>query len=174
APGAPQQLRAFLLRADEPVAHQYPRTPAFTWTPVAERGGHYQFELSTSPQFDDGSLVYKDNNVPVPVVTVPRELPWMTGDPYALCAHVRWIASDVPRQLPAPVGLIRWAPIDGATEYQVLYLDLHPLKAFETTTNVADEREYFTFHSAFGFSATIHWRVRAVRDVASLGAPSNG
>ncbi len=195
APGAPQQLRAFLLRADEPVAHQYPRTPAFTWTPVAERGGHYQFELSTSPQFDDGSLVYKDNNVPVPVVTVPRELPWMTGDPYALWAHVRWIssdassatrwskpfgfnmqwdASDVPRQLPAPVGLIRWAPIDGATEYQVLYLDLHPLKAFETTTNVADEREYFTFHSAFGFSATIHWRVRAVRDVASLGAPSNG
>jgi len=195
APGSPGDLRAFLLRADEPVAHQYARTPAFTWAPVSQQGGHYQFELSTSPQFDDGSLVYKDNHVPVPVATVPRELPWMTGDPYALWAHVRWISSDatratrwskpfgfnmqwgatdVPRQLPAPVGLIRWAPIDGATEYQVLYLDLHPLKEFETTTNVADEREYFTFHSALGYGTAIHWRVRAVRDVASLGAPSNG
>lgn len=195
APGAPADLRAFLLRADEPIAHQYPRTPAFTWSPVSEHGGHYQFELSTSQQFDDGSLVYKDYNVQVPVVTVPRELPWMTGDPYALWAHVRWISSDgssatrwstpfgfnmqwdandVPQQLPAPEGLIRWAPIEGATEYQVLYLDLHPLKAFETLTNVADEREYFTFHAAAGSTATIHWRVRAIRDVSSLGAPSNG
>jgi hypothetical protein len=50
APGIPQGLHAFLLQAGEPVAHQYSRTPAFTWSPVAEHGGHYQFELSTSPQ----------------------------------------------------------------------------------------------------------------------------
>jgi hypothetical protein len=195
APGSPHGLRAFLLRADETVAHQYSRTPSFTWAPVSERGGHYQFELSTSPQFDDASLVFKDTRVPFPVITVPRQLPWMTGDPYALWAHVRWISadgqratrwsapfgfnlqwdpSDVPQQLSAPEGLIRWAPVEGATGYQVLYLDIHPLKAFETNTNVADEREYFTFHSALGYSMTIHWRVRAIRDVGSLGLPSNG
>jgi hypothetical protein len=195
APGSPQALHAFLLQAGEPVAHQYSRTPSFTWAPVTEHGGHYQFELSTSPQFDDSSLVYKDSNVPLPVVTVPRQLPWMTGDPFALWAHVRWISADgqratrwskpfgfnlewdqtdVPQQLPAPDGLVRWSPVEGATGYQVLYLDIHPVKAFETTTNVADEREYFTFHSAFGYSTTIHWRVRAIRDVGSLGSPSNG
>jgi hypothetical protein len=119
----------------------------------------------------------------------------MTGDPFALWAHVRWISSDgqkatqwskpfgfnlewdqtdVPQQMPAPDGLVRWTPVEGATGYQVLYLDIHPLKAFETTTNVADEREYFTFHSAFGYSTTIHWRVRAIRNVGKLGSPSNG
>jgi len=159
APGSPGGLHAFLLQVNEPVAHQYSRTPSFTWSPVAERGGHYQFELSTSPQFDDSSLVYKDTHVPLPVLTVPRQLPWMTGDPFALWAHVRWISSDgqratrwskpfgfnlqwdqsdVPQQMTAPEGLVRWTPVAGANGYQVLYLDLHPTKAFDTTTNVAD------------------------------------
>ena len=194
APGAPANLHAFLLRADEPVLHTYPRTPSFAWSPAPERGGRYQFELATSSSFEDSSIVFKDINVPIPAVTVPRQLPWMTGSPYALWAHVRWISSDkrsatqwsvpfgfnlqwraqdVPQQLAAPEGLVRWQPVEGATSYEVLYPDLVPAVSFETTTNVADEREFFTFHSALGY-ASIHWRVRAIRSLNVADTPTNG
>jgi hypothetical protein len=192
--GLPSGLHAFLLRVDEPVAHQYPRTPSFAWTPAPERGGHYQFELATSPNFEDGSIVFKDVRVPMPAETIARQLPWLTGEPYALWAHVRWMSAngrqatrwsvpfgfnlrwndqDVPQQLPAPDGLVRWAPVEGATGYQVLYPDLRPRVAFQTTTNVADEREFFTFHASVGYSMPIHWRVRAIRDLGKSGA-TNG
>ncbi|HUY72417.1 MAG TPA: hypothetical protein VMV08_09250 [Gaiellaceae bacterium] len=42
ASGVPTDLRAFLLRADEPVAHTCPRTPSFAWHPTSQTGGHYQ------------------------------------------------------------------------------------------------------------------------------------
>ena len=159
-PGAPTGLRAFLLRADEPILHEFSRTPSYSWSPVAEHGGRYQFELASSRTFQDSTLVFKDDNVPFPAETISRQLPWVTGDPYALWAHVRWISSDsqratpwsvpfginmqwptVPTQLPAPEGLIRWTPVDGATSYEVLYTDFVPAVSFQTTTNVADERE---------------------------------
>ncbi len=195
AAGVPTNLRAFLLRADEPISHAYARTPSFVWSPVPEHGGHYQFELATSRSFEDGTIVFRDTHVPIPAETIPRQLPWMTGDPYALWAHVRWIsddgrsatrwskpfgfnltwaARDVPKQLPAPEGLVRWKPVEGATAYQVLYTDLRPAVSFVTTTNVADEREFFTFHAALGYSTTIHWRVRAIRDVSRMPGPLNG
>src|SRR5205814_1214755 len=185
AAGVPSGLHAFLLRSDEPVAHQYARTPSFAWTPAPERGGHYQFELATSQTFQDSAIVFSDPKVQIPTETVPRQLPWMVGQPYALWAHVRWISddgmsatrwslpfgfnmrwldTDVPQQWPAPDGLIRWKPVQGATSYEVLYTDIHPTKAFQTTTNVADEREFFTFHSSLGYTMPIHWRVRAIRD----------
>ena len=194
APGAPTGVHAFLLRSDEPIAHAYPRTPSFTWQPAAERGGHYQFELATSRSFDDGTIVFKDRKVLIPAETVGRQLPWMTGSPYALWAHVRWISDnglratrwstpfgfnmrwrdqDVAKPLPAPEGLVRWQPIEGATAYQVLYPDLVPAVAFQTTTNVADEREFFTFHNALGYG-TIHWRVRAIRNVGQNLSSTNG
>ena len=68
---------------------------------------------------------------------------------------------------------MRWPPIDGATAYEVLYPDLVPAKSFQTTTNVADEREFFTFHNVTGY-ATIHWRVRAIRDVGQNQSSTNG
>jgi hypothetical protein len=194
-PGAPTSLRAFLLRADEPIIHEFSRTPSFSWKPAAERGGHYQFQLATSPSFEDSSLVFIDNQVPFAAETIQRQLPWMTGDPYALWAHVRWVSDDqatqatqwstpfglnmrwgnVPQQLPAPEGLVRWTPVDGATSYEVLYPDLTPSHSFQTTTNVADEREFFTFHNALGYG-TIHWRVRAIRNLGTKQAdqPTNG
>jgi hypothetical protein len=192
--GLPSGLHAFLLRVDEPIAHQYPRTPSFAWTPAPEHGGHYQFELATSQRFEDASIVFKDVNVPMPAETIARQLPWLTGEPFALWAHVRWVSKDgrlatrwsvpfgfnlrwsdqdVPQQLPAPEGLVRWQPVDGATGYEVLYPDLRPTVSFRTTTNVADEREFFTFHASVGYSMTIHWRVRAIRDVGKTGA-TNG
>jgi hypothetical protein len=190
----PAGLRAFLLRADEPITHSYSRTPSFTWQPVALQGGHYQFQIATSQAFQDGTLVFKDMSVSQPAETVARQLPWMTGSPYALWAHVRWIsknglkatpwstpfgfnvqwaAGGVPAQLPSPEGLVRWTPVDGATAYEVLYPDLKPGLSFQTTTNVADEREFFTFHNQQGYG-TIHWRVRAIRDVGQFQSSSNG
>ncbi len=190
----PTGLRAFLLRADEPISHAYSRTPSFSWAPVNLAGGHYQFQIAVSRSFQDGTLVFKDMSVSQPAETVPRQLPWMTGEPYALWAHVRWISKDgkkatpwsvpfgfnmewaageVPAAEPAPEGLVRWSPVDGATAYEVLYPDLVPAVSFQTTTNVADERELFTFHSALGYT-TIHWRVRAIRDIGQFQSSTNG
>ena len=190
----PGGLHAFLLRADEPIIRTFPRTPSFAWNPVQRAGGHYQFQLATSQSFEDSSIVFKADRLQIPAVVIPRQLPWMTGSPYALWAQVRWItnnglqatrwskpfgfnmrwlAQDVPSALPAPLGLVRWKPVEGATAYEVLYPDLIPAKSFLTTTNVADEREFFTFHNALGVG-TIHWRVRAIRNVTPGEGATNG
>ena len=118
----------------------------------------------------------------VPAVSIDVALPWFTGVPYALYAHVRAITSagatpwsdafgfnmrwpDIATPLPknSEPGLIRWTPVAGATSYQVWYTDAD--KVFGTHTNVADEREYYTFHPDPSWTATVHWRVRAVRQV---------
>jgi hypothetical protein len=180
---APANLHGFLLRADDPVVHQFPRTPAFVWD-LIRQPGHYEFQLATDRVFDDSSVLYENDELTAPATTVPLQLPWMTGQPYALWARVRfvgndgkttpwsdpygfnmrWDASDVPQQLPAPNGLVRWSPVEGATAYDVMYTDFHPTSIFETTTNVADEREYYTFFPNGGIGA-VHWRVRAIRYV---------
>ncbi|HVC88785.1 MAG TPA: hypothetical protein VNC40_15355 [Gaiellaceae bacterium] len=194
---APQGLRAFLLRPDELPQTYYPRTPSFTWTPVAQNGGTYDFELSTSRSFDDSSVLFSYTKLAIPALAIAHQLPWMTGQPYALWAHVRWESkngktvtpwstpfgfnmrwtnSDYPTQLPAPEGLIRWKPIAGATRYEVLYPDLNGAQSFQTTTNVADEREWFTFHDTLATStwATVHWRVRAIRYIDDKDLLKNG
>ncbi len=98
-----------------------------------------------------------------PTIAIDLALPWITGSPYALYAHVRAITkagptpwgkpfgfnvrwSSIPRDLDSPYpGLVRWSPVEGATSYQVW---LHGAKwTFETTTNVADARELYTFHA---------------------------
>src|SRR5262245_38273060 len=116
----------------------------------------------------------------VPAVAVDVALPWFTGSPYALYAHVRAITSggatswstpfgfnmrwdSVPKPLRADPDLIRWTPVPGATGYQVWYIDAG--KIFTTVTNVADEREYYTFHSDPSWTASVHWRIRAIRRV---------
>ncbi|HZT92256.1 MAG TPA: hypothetical protein VFA05_09470 [Gaiellaceae bacterium] len=189
---APSGLRAFLLTPKEAPLQYYPRTPSFTWNPVARRGGTYDFQLATSMTFADASLLDDETGLKVPAVAPAEQLPWMTGVPYALWAHVRWesanhkvvtpwsrpfgfnmrwLDSDYPQQESAPEGLIRWKPIEGATGYQVLYPDLEGKNSFTTTTNVADEREFFTFHSALGYQV-VHWRVRAIRYISSTTLPN--
>ncbi len=191
---APQGLHPFLLRPDELPQTYYPRTPSFAWSPVAARGGSYDFQLATNRGFSDASVLFDYTNVKIPAVAIAQQLPWMTGVPYALWAHVRWESSngkivtpwsapvgfnmrwtdnDYPQQLSAPEGLIRWKPIAGATRYEVLYPDLSGTTSFQTTTNVADEREFFTFHNALGWS-TIHWRVRAIRYIDAKDLLKNG
>ena len=195
ASAAPTGLHAFLLRPDETPQRYYPRTPSFSWTPVTNRGGTYDFELATSRGFSEASVLFNYTRVAIPALAVPHQLPWMTGLPYALWAHVRWESAngktvtpwsqpfgfnmrwedtDNPQQLSAPVGLVRWKPIEGATRYEVLFPDIRPAESFQTTTNVADEREFFTFHQGSVDVSTIHWRVRAIRYIDDKDLLKNG
>ena len=192
ATAAPTGLHSFLLRPDEPRAQYYPRTPSFVWNPVSQDGGHYEFELATTRKFDDAGVLFR-YSVTVPALAIDHQLPWMTGVPYALWAHVRWsdgkhvtpwsepygfnmrwLDTDYPQQEDAPPGLVRWKPIEGATGYEVLYPDIRPAVSFTTTTNVADEREFFTLHDNLGWGMSIRWRVRAIRYVNDKDVLSNG
>jgi len=188
---APTGLRAFLLRADEPVLDSFPRTPSFAWAPY-DNARSYDFELATGRSFDESTIVWstatRTKPLQVPAVAIPIALPWMTGDPYALYAHVRahtatgvtrWSApfgfnmrwKSLPQQmLPDIAGLVRWKPVEGATSYEVWFVDAG--KVITTTTNVADEREYYTFHQGPTWTATVQWRVRAMRKL--YGALPNG
>jgi hypothetical protein len=208
----PQGLKAFLLRADEPVKHEFDRTPSFAWLPV--RGAiRYEFELATSKSFTESSVVWSNandefvepttttaapatpaptvetaavklaklyKNLRTPTVSIDLALPWITGSPYALYAHVRaitnkgvtsWSApygfnvrwSSVPKDLDSThPGLVRWSPVEGATAYQVWIYGAK--RTFMTTTNVADARDLYTFHRTNPFfTGSIQFRVRAQR-----------
>jgi hypothetical protein len=82
---------------------------------------------------------------------------------------MRW--PSVPAPMKTQAGLVRWSPVAGANGYQVWYPEIG--KSFSTHTNVADLREFFTFHRAdSGWWSTAKWRVRAVRRV--FGTIPNG
>jgi hypothetical protein len=152
----------------------------------------YEFTLSTSALSAGSGLVWDDSSLTSPAAAVRIALPWITGRPFSLYARVRaisetgrvgrWSAAygfnvrwtDVPTQLPAPDGLVRWSTVDGATSYEIWYQNANVSgrsKLFYTTTNVADEREYYAFHQFAPFTTTVIWRVRAVRAV--YGAAQN-
>jgi hypothetical protein len=96
---------------------------------------------------------------------------------------MRWVADGVPDLLDSPAGLVRWRPIEGATGYEVWFQNVQVVDAdgnpagaaplVVTTTNSADEREYYTFHqpTTVGGQWTVEWRVRAIRTV--YGALNN-
>ena len=178
-PGAPQGLRAFLLRPSEPVTHEFARTPSFSWLPV--RGAvRYEFELSKNPSFSEAGIFWSDAKLKSPAVAVPVALPWLTGNPYAVYARVRaitpkgvtaWSASfgfnvrwgGTPQQLPTYPGMSRWSVVDGATSYQVWFPAIR--KIVGTRTNAVDHREFYAFHQQPAYSGTVNWRVRAVRSL---------
>jgi hypothetical protein len=198
---APSGLHAFLAGYPK-GATTFPRTPAFAWNP-SRGAARYELVLSTSPSFVGNSIAWDDTTVKSPVAAVPIALPWITGTPHSLYARVRaiaagggvgpwsnsygfdmrWLDKGVPEALTSPDGMVRWQPIDGATGYQVWFLNADVTdsngdptgasKIFSTATNVADEREYYTFHQPLtaGGQWTVLWRVRAVRTV--YGALSN-
>jgi hypothetical protein len=183
---APSGLKPFLLRADEAPVHTFARTPSFAWRPV--RGvKRYEFELATRSTFADANLIWTKTDLKAPTVAIPLALPWMTGTPYALWGHVRavtrkgttkWSApfgfnmrwTSIPQPTASPAGLVRWSPVEGATGYHVWFLG--PNKRIATRTNVADEREHWTFHQDPAWTAAVRWRVRAVR--TKIGATVNG
>lgn len=188
---APTGLKAFLLRYDEPTKRNFPRTPSFGWKPTSQAMS-YDFQLANSNSFRENSIVWSTDALKTPYASVPVALPWTTGHPYSLFARVRahtqrrttsWSAgfgfnvrwSDIPAQLSAPNGLLRWTPVDGASEYEVLELggpNVFFEKTFYVSTNVADMRDWFTFHQTSGWVGTAYWRVRAVR--VPYGTLQNG
>jgi hypothetical protein len=174
---APRHLHGFLLRADEPVETSFPRTPSFAWDPVPG-AVRYQFQLSTSSSFRENGLLYVASNLTTPVAAPTLTLPWITGDPHALFARVRaikrgsstpWSAAfgfdmepaAAPKPLPSEPGLLRWTPIEGADMYQVWLIDIPKMEV--SVTNVLDQREFYTFHRSTAWTATIRWRIRAMR-----------
>lgn len=174
---APDGLKAFLLRIDEPRRDSFSRTPAFAWNPV--RGAQrYEFQLSTSSAFRESGVIYSDTSLTTPVAAPALTLPWITGTPHALYARVRAVTDETttpwstsfgfdmePPAVPTPLssypGLLRWTPVDGAVAYQVWFVDLP--KMVITTTNVVDQREFYTFHQAAPWISSVRWRLRALR-----------
>ena len=175
--GGPTGLHAFLLRTDEPAQTSFSRTPSFAWNPVSG-ALHYEFQLSLSNTFHDNSVVYADLNVVAPVEAPGITLPWITGNPHSLYARVRaittagatpWSASfgfdmvapAAPKPLPGYPGVLRWSAVEGAAAYEVWFIDIP--KFVSVTTNVLDEREFYTFHPTTNWMGTIRWRIRAIR-----------
>ena len=130
---------------------------------------HYEFQLSTSGSFQDSGIVFSDTSLTSPVVAPALTLPWITGTPHALYARVRAVLDDTstdwsgafgfdmqppppPTPLPSYPGLLRWTPVDGAVGYEVWFVDIP--KTIHVTTNVADEREFYTFHQAASWLST--------------------
>jgi hypothetical protein len=181
---APAGLKPFLLRANEPVTHEFPRSPSFSWAPV--RGAlRYQFQLAKNVTFTESSIFWSHGNVRGPAVAVPLALPWMTGSPYAAYARVRavtnrgltaWSApfgfnlrwKDLPQQLPGYTGLSRWSTVEGATGYEVWFTKIGPnfVKRVTTRTNAVDHREAYAFHEGNEWTGEVRWRVRAIRTAA--------
>ena len=175
AASAPADLRGFLLRANDPqpAGHAFPRTPAFAWDNV-KGASSYEFQLATSKNFSENSIVWEKADLPNPITSVPLTLPWITGNPYSLYARVRanvggdatsWStkygfkmkAPAAPTSLsnganPTP-GMVRWTPVEGATAYEVSFLwDVAngQNKKIKTSTTAADLRELYAFANNFG------------------------
>jgi hypothetical protein len=178
-PAGPQNLHPFMLRADSAAVHTFSRTPSFAWNPI--RGAKtYEFELSTSKRFSVNGMVWSSSTIKSPATALPLSLPWITGKPYSLYAHVRAVTNkgttawsqpygfnmrwpDIPTPLtPSYPGLLRWSKVPGADGYMVWLLD-NANHWFSTRVNMADEREYYTFHQDPAWSGVVHWRVRAYR-----------
>jgi hypothetical protein len=178
---APSGLKPFLLRANEPAVHEFPRTPSFSWAPV--RGAsRYEFQLAKNVSFTESSVFWSNRTLRGPAVAVPLALPWMTGTPYAAYARVRAVTSrgvtawsapygfnlrwrDIPQQLPGYTGLSRWSPVEGATGYEVWFTKIGDgwQKRVTTRTNAVDHREAYAFHDTPAWTNEVRWRVRAVR-----------
>src|SRR2546430_2394428 len=59
SPNAPKNLHGFLLRSNEPTTNEFPRTPAFAWSPV-NGALCYEFELGTSKSFTQNTLIWSN------------------------------------------------------------------------------------------------------------------
>jgi hypothetical protein len=184
---APKNLHAFTFRADEALTHTFARTPSFAWSPTPGAKS-YDFELSTSRNFSDNGIVWSTRGVKTPAAALPLSLPWVTGNPYSLYAHVRAVTRRGPSAwsrpfgfnmrwpaVPTPLtpsypGLLRWSKVPGASGYMVWMLDTGHW--FTTRSNMADEREYYAFHQGAAWTGAVHWRVRPMRWL--YGATDNG
>ena len=101
---APQDLHAFRCARTSP-SHTLSR--ARRPSPGARSHGatSYEFELATSKTFSDSGIVWSTSGLKSPAVAVPISLPWMTGNPYSLYAHVRAVTRKGASRLERAVRL---------------------------------------------------------------------
>jgi hypothetical protein len=141
---APTSLHAFLPQFGsvglKTSGTTFPRTPAFAWRPV--RGAtRYELMLSTSKLFRTNGIIWDDRTLTTPVAALPIALPWVDGNLYARVRgiwmsgatgpwsspylfDIHWTGDGIPKQLQSmPPGLVGWEKIDGATSYEVWYLN---------------------------------------------------
>lgn len=165
-----------------------PGTPSTTTTDPPAPAGATPAAGSAATPLNPAKAASVYDNLRSPAVSVDVALPWITGSPYALWAHVRAITikgatpwsdafgfnmrwSSLPTDLLSPyAGLVRWSPVEGATAYEVWLFGAK--RVFTTTTNVADLRDLYTFHRDPSWTSSVQWRVRARRTL--YGAVPNG
>src|SRR5437763_50592 len=110
---APQGLKAFMLRYDEPSKHVFYSQPAFAWAPTPN-AQHYEFQLARSTTFRDSSIVYENDSLPSPTAAIPVTLPWVTGQNggYGFHSRVRAVTADGATPWSADYGFdVRWPNI---------------------------------------------------------------
>ncbi len=118
--------------------------------------------------------------MPTPAISPGVSLPWITGNPYSLYARVRAIAANGKDGVwSTPFGFnMRWrnkpAPLNpqfpassagrrSRARRCTRSGSYGARETFFTTTNVADEREFYTLHTGASWTGSVTWRVRAVR-----------
>ncbi len=172
-PKAPSRLHGFLLRADEAAVASFARTPAFAWNPVAG-AVKYQFQLATSTPFRENAIVYSAITT-TPVAAPTTTLPWINDmlharvramtptsvTPWSTILNFDMDPPPPPPALSSAPGLLRWAPVEGATAYEVWLIDIPKMET--VYTNVLDEREFYTFHRTGNWTGDVRWRIRALR-----------
>lgn len=174
AVASPTGLHGFMLTANESTS-TFHQTPSFAWNPMSG-AVRYELQISQTPTFQENGLYYDNKKLLTPVAAPSISLPWITGNPHSLYARVRAILAggatspwspdygfDVvppapPVSLSSYNGLVRWTPVQGATDYDVWLVDAHRIES--VNTNVFDLREYFDSQLA---GTDVRWRVRAVR-----------
>ncbi len=140
--------------------------------PTTARAGRFcgpvKFTSFTAQVGEDEETATKTTTlsaIRIPAVSLDLTLPWFSGRPYALYAHVRAITARGPtkwsrsfgfdmrwEEFPVPMvgrpGLVRWNPVEGATGYQIWFpgnLPGFPTgKLVSSNTNVADLREFYS------------------------------
>ena len=91
----------------------------------------YELQLATSRRFNEATL-FNTSTTTVPVASIQVQVPWMTGNPYALWVRVRALSGSrtshwstpfgfntrwrtLPERRTSTDGLIHWSPVAGAT-----------------------------------------------------------
>ena len=159
----------------------FTRTPSFAWQPVMG-ANRYEFQLASSRGRSGPVPLLARKTTRTPAVSLAISLPWITGTPYSLFARVRALApngaptpwselfgfnmrwTNLPTPLEAAPGLIRWTPVDGATAYQVWYLE--PNKIFKTQTT--RRRRARVLHAPPGHQVDRHRALADPRDPRAL------
>src|SRR5919201_422463 len=149
---APSGLSAFAKYPGDTPTHVFSRTPAFPWRTVAG-AARYELVLSTSSLSATSGVVWDDSLLTSPAAAGPIALPWITGNPYSVYARVRAITAngsvgkwsngygftmrwpDVPQQLSAPAGLLRWTTVYGAAANGLPATTYGPWSPEYTSTN---------------------------------------